>query len=50
MESPLTAPSPAFIGVGQRSGRFVARPGQVAYGYPIGMLCAQWNIAFIPAI
>jgi len=48
MESPLTAPSPAFIGAGQRSGRFVARPGQVAYGYPIGMLCAQWNIAFIP--
>ncbi|MUL84758.1 MULTISPECIES: aspartate/glutamate racemase family protein [unclassified Mycolicibacterium] len=33
---------------GQRHGRFRARPGQVAYGYPIGMLCAQWNIAFVP--
>lgn len=27
---------------------FHARPGQVAYGYPIGMLCAQWNIPFVP--
>jgi hypothetical protein len=25
-----------------------ARPGAVANGYPIGMLCAQWNIPFIP--
>jgi hypothetical protein len=25
-----------------------ARPGQVAYGYSIGMLCAEWNIPFIP--
>lgn len=27
---------------------FTARPGQVAYGYPIGMLCAQWHIPFVP--
>lgn len=27
---------------------FRARPGQVAYGYPIGMLCAEWHIPFIP--
>lgn len=25
-----------------------ARPGLVANGYPIGMLCAQWNIPFVP--
>jgi hypothetical protein len=25
-----------------------ARPGAVASGYPIGMLCAQWNIPFVP--
>jgi hypothetical protein len=25
-----------------------ARTGQVAYGYAIGMLCAEWNIPFIP--
>lgn len=25
-----------------------ARPGAVANGYPIGMLCAQWNIPFVP--
>lgn len=25
-----------------------ARPGQVAYGYAIGMLCAEWNIPFVP--
>lgn len=25
-----------------------ARQGQVAYGYSIGMLCAEWNIPFIP--
>lgn len=25
-----------------------ARPGQVAYGYAIGMLCAEWHIPFIP--
>jgi hypothetical protein len=25
-----------------------ARPGMVANGYPIGMLCAQWNIPFVP--
>lgn len=25
-----------------------ARAGQVAYGYPIGMLCAEWHIPFIP--
>jgi aspartate/glutamate racemase len=24
------------------------RPGAVASGYPIGMLCAQWNIPFVP--
>lgn len=24
------------------------RPGAVANGYPIGMLCAQWNIPFVP--
>lgn len=30
------------------SGVYRARPGQVAYGYPIGMLCAQWNIPFVP--
>ena len=27
---------------------FEARAGQVAYGYAIGMLCAEWNIPFIP--
>lgn len=27
---------------------YQVRPGQVAYGYPIGMLCAQWNIPFVP--
>ncbi len=25
-----------------------ARAGQVAYGYSIGMLCAEWNIPFVP--
>lgn len=40
--------SPAYIAAGQRTGCFTARPGQVAYGYPIGMLCAQWNIPFVP--
>lgn len=25
-----------------------ARAGQVAYGYAIGMLCAEWNIPFVP--
>lgn len=25
-----------------------ARPGVVANGYPIGMLCAQWNVPFVP--
>jgi hypothetical protein len=25
-----------------------ARAGQIANGYPIGMLCAQWNIPFVP--
>ncbi|KOS57603.1 aspartate/glutamate racemase family protein [Rhodococcus rhodochrous] len=25
-----------------------ARRGQVSYGYPIGMLCAEWHIPFIP--
>lgn len=27
---------------------FHARPGQVACGYPIGILCAEWHIPFIP--
>jgi len=27
---------------------FYARPGQVADGYQIGILCAEWNIPFIP--
>ena len=27
---------------------FHARPGQIAYGYPIGILCAEWHIPFIP--
>ncbi len=27
---------------------YKARPGQVAYGYPLGMLCAEWHIPFIP--
>lgn len=27
---------------------FHARRGQVAYGYPIGILCAGWHIPFIP--
>jgi Asp/Glu/hydantoin racemase len=30
------------------AGVFVARPGQVANGYPIGILCLQWNIPFVP--
>jgi Asp/Glu/hydantoin racemase len=25
-----------------------ARAGQIANGYPVGMLCAQWNIPFVP--
>jgi aspartate/glutamate racemase len=25
-----------------------ARVGQIANGYPVGMLCAQWNIPFVP--
>lgn len=25
-----------------------ASPGQIAAGYPVGMLCAQWNIPFVP--
>ena len=25
-----------------------ARAGQVAYGYAVGMLCAEWNIPFVP--
>lgn len=27
---------------------FHARRGQVAYGYPVGILCAEWHIPFIP--
>ncbi|WP_067539069.1 aspartate/glutamate racemase family protein [Nocardia crassostreae] len=27
---------------------FTARSGQTAYGYPIGIICAQWHIPFIP--
>jgi Asp/Glu/hydantoin racemase len=27
---------------------YQARTGQVAYGYAIGMLCAEWHIPFIP--
>jgi hypothetical protein len=27
---------------------YKARRGQVAYGYSIGMLCAEWHIPFIP--
>lgn len=27
---------------------FTARAGQTAYGYPIGIICAQWHIPFIP--
>ena len=27
---------------------YQARAGQVAYGYAIGMLCAEWHIPFIP--
>ncbi|MBW9111893.1 aspartate/glutamate racemase family protein [Microbacterium trichothecenolyticum] len=34
-----TAPTPRV---------FRARTGQVAYGYQVGMLCAQWNIPFVP--
>lgn len=35
----MTEPIPAVVQV---------KPGAVANGYPIGMLCAQWNIPFIP--
>lgn len=28
--------------------RITAYPGAVAHGYPIGMLCAQWNVPFVP--
>lgn len=28
--------------------RYKARQGQVAYGYSIGILCAEWHIPFIP--
>jgi hypothetical protein len=27
---------------------YTARPGQTAYGYPVGIICAQWHIPFIP--
>jgi hypothetical protein len=27
---------------------YTARAGQAAYGYPIGIICAQWHIPFIP--
>lgn len=27
---------------------FTAVPGQVASGYTIGMLCAEWNVPFVP--
>jgi aspartate/glutamate racemase len=27
---------------------FHARRGQVAYGYPVGMLCAQWHVPMVP--
>jgi hypothetical protein len=29
-------------------GLYTARPGQTAYGYPVGIICAQWHIPFIP--
>lgn len=28
--------------------RITAYPGAVAHGYSIGMICAQWNIPFVP--
>lgn len=28
--------------------RVTAYPGAVAHGYSIGMLCAQWNVPFVP--
>lgn len=28
--------------------RITAYPGAVAHGYPIGMLCARWNVPFVP--
>ncbi|WP_374455962.1 aspartate/glutamate racemase family protein [Nocardioides sp.] len=27
---------------------YEARPNTMTYGYPIGMLCAEWNVPFIP--
>jgi hypothetical protein len=27
---------------------YTARPGQTAYGYPVGIICAEWHIPFIP--
>lgn len=27
---------------------FRSRPGQIANGYPVGMLCAEWNVPFVP--
>jgi hypothetical protein len=27
---------------------YTARPGQTAYGYPVGIICARWHIPFIP--
>jgi Asp/Glu/hydantoin racemase len=27
---------------------YTARPGQTAYGFPIGIICARWHIPFIP--
>lgn len=27
---------------------YTARAGQTAYGYPVGIICAQWHIPFIP--
>lgn len=28
--------------------RITAHPGAIAHGYSIGMLCAQWNVPFVP--
>lgn len=48
MNADLNVRNPAVAAGRPRPGLYVARPGQVAYGYPIGMLCAQWNIPFVP--
>jgi hypothetical protein len=48
MDELLNQQGPASGHMGDGAGTYVARDGQVAYGYTIGMICAEWHIPFIP--